>query len=119
MLITKKGNSIFIRDAVICQSLISRMRGVMFKLRLSQAYVLEFSSEQIIPLHMLFVFFPIDVLFLDKKRRVVEVKERFLPFTFYSPAEKAQYVVEIPAGSVKQSRIRLGDAVVWESFYKK
>ena len=46
-------------------------------------------------LHMFFVFFPIDVLFLDKDKKIIEIKRNFKPFSFYKSKEKAMYVVEI------------------------
>jgi uncharacterized membrane protein (UPF0127 family) len=45
-------------------------------------------------IHMLFVFFPIAVLWLDAKKRVVDraVAKPFRPF--YAPKQAAQYFVE-------------------------
>ena len=54
-----------------------------------------FDKEKRISLHMLFVFFPIDVLFLDKNRKIIEIKKNFKPFTFYKSKNKANYVVEL------------------------
>ena len=54
-----------------------------------------FSSEKRRSLHMWFVFFPIDVLFLDKQKRIIEIKRDFKPFTLYRSQKKAQYVVEL------------------------
>jgi len=57
--------------------------------------VFVFEHEQRVSLHMFFVFFPIDVLFLDHKKKIVEIKTQFKPFTFYKSKEKAKYVVEL------------------------
>ena len=65
----------------------------MFSKRKNLIFV--FDKEEIVPLHMFFVFFPIDVLFLDKNKRIVEIKKDFKPFTYYRPKNKAMYVVEI------------------------
>jgi uncharacterized membrane protein (UPF0127 family) len=73
--------------------------------------VFVFEKEKIVPLHMFFVFFPIDVVYLDKKRKVVEIKENFMPFTFYNPNKRAAYVVELPKGSVKSSNTKIGDTL--------
>ncbi len=54
-----------------------------------------FDEEKRIGLHMWFVFFPIDVLFLDREKRIVELKKDFKPFTFYKSKEKVKYVVEL------------------------
>ena len=66
--------------------------------------IFAFDEEKIVPLHMFFVFYPIDVLFLDKNKIVVEMKENFMPFTFYTPARKAKYIIEIPNKTIKKNK---------------
>jgi uncharacterized membrane protein (UPF0127 family) len=56
---------------------------------------------------MFFVFYPIDVIWLDRNFKVVDVKENMLPFTFKIPRIKAMYVLEIEKGSSKG--IKIGD----------
>ena len=73
-----------------------------------------FNKEKIIPLHMFFVLYPIDVLFLDKNRIVVEKKENFKPFTFYTPKKKAMYVIELPKDTIKETKTRLGDEIEFD-----
>lgn len=70
-----------------------------------------FKKEKIIPLHMLFVFYPIDILFLNKNKIVAEIKENFKPFSFYTPKNKAQYVIELPQGTIKKTKTALGDRI--------
>lgn len=57
--------------------------------------VFVFDKERRIGLHMFFVFFPIDVLFLDKDKRIIEMKKNFRPFSLYTSQNKAKYVVEL------------------------
>jgi uncharacterized membrane protein (UPF0127 family) len=60
---------------------------------------------------MFFVFFPIDVIFLDKNKTVIEIKERFLPFTFYKTHFKAKYAIEMKSGLVRKTNIEIGDRI--------
>ena len=60
---------------------------------------------------MLFVFFPIDVLFLNKNKKVVDIKEDFRPFTFYASRQKAAYAVELPQGTINKSKTNIGDLI--------
>jgi uncharacterized protein len=60
---------------------------------------------------MVFVFYPIDVLFLDKNKVVVEVKDNFRPFSFYTPKNKAMYVIELPAGTIKKTKTCVWDKI--------
>ena len=63
---------------------------------------------------MFFVFYPIDVLFLNKNKIVVEMKENFKPFTFYTPKNKALYIIELPRGSIKNSKTKIKDKIEFE-----
>ena len=60
---------------------------------------------------MFFVFYPIDVLFLDKNKIVAEMKENFRPFAFYNPKNKAMYIIELPKGAIKKSKTEIGDEI--------
>jgi uncharacterized protein len=91
----------------ICKTPWSKARGMMFRTK-PKLLLFVFQQEQIVPLHMFFVFFPIDVIFLDKKNRVVEIKERFRPFTFYTPRKKAWSILEANAGFAKKKNIKIG-----------
>lgn len=44
---------------------------------------------------MFLVFYPIDVLILDKDKIIVEIKRNFKPFTFWNAQKKGKYVVEL------------------------
>ncbi len=84
----------------ICRSILSKGTGLMFRRKPDYGLVFVFDREgrEALTLTMLFVFFPIDVLFLDSGMRVVDMKLGFRPFTNYTPKCPARYVVELPAG---------------------
>lgn len=105
--ITRK--TTFSRKTKHCNNIFSKGLGLMFSKKTNIALVFDFKKEKIISLHMLFVFYSIDVIFLNKDRKVVEIKENFKPFTFYMPKNKAKYIVELPTGFVKKSETKVGD----------
>ena len=74
-------------------------------------YVFVLRKEQRYPLHMWFVFFPIDVLYLDSDKYIVEIKEYFKPFSLYFPKQKARYVIELPEGTISTKNLRIGDRI--------
>ncbi|MBW2996382.1 DUF192 domain-containing protein [Candidatus Woesearchaeota archaeon] len=88
----------------VVNSVFGKARGLMFSRKKNLMFV--FDEEKRISLHMFFVFFPIDVLFLDKDKKIVEIKKNFKPFTFYKSKEKAKYVVEIAIGRDKEYKIK-------------
>ena len=100
--------AIISENAELCKGAFSKSFGLMFSLK-PKPLIFAFKKEKIVPLHMFFVFFQIDALFLDKNKKVVEIKESFRPFEFYNPKKKARYVVELPQGTVKKTGTKLLD----------
>ncbi len=114
MLLINKSRKINLASEVkICSSLFSRAKGLMFsKKNEDKALVFIFSREARPEFHMLFVFFPIDMLFLDSKKKVVEIKHDIKPFTLsIKPLNKIKYVIELPAGVLIKSGTQLGDII--------
>ena len=109
--ITKK--ALLSEDAEFCNNVFSKARGLMFSKK-SKALIFIFKKEKIVPLHMAFVFFPIDVLFLNKNKEIAEIKESLMPFAFYTPKKKAAYIIELPQGTVKRTKTELGDKISFD-----
>jgi len=100
-------NKIIAEEYVLCDSFFSKLRGLMFSRQKSLVFI--FDKEQYINLHMWFVFFPIDVVLLNKDKKVVEIKEKFKPFTLFNSNNKATYVLELHNGAVKDCKIEVND----------
>ena len=92
-------------------TLLSRIKGLMFSKPSESALILNFRKESKISLHMFFVFYAIDVLFVNKKGKIVDIKQNFRPFTLYTSREKASLAIELPAGSAKSSKTKTGDRI--------
>lgn len=97
-------------------SFLKKFRGLMFEKEKDFDYALIFDlgkeSRIKAGIHMCFVFFPINVLFLDEKRKVVDIVFELKPWTLnYSPKKKACYIVELPCD--KGKGICEGDEVIW------
>jgi len=110
MIKNKSKKTVISKKYRLCKSNISKAFGLMFRIK-PESLVFAFEKEKKIPLHMMFVFFPIDIVYLDKNRKVVEIKSGFRPFTFYSPAKNAMYVIEVPSGTIQKSRTSVGDRI--------
>ena len=92
-----------------CEDVFSKFTGLMFSLDKNRSLTFKFGRERIISLHMFFVFYAIDVIFMDKNKRVVDLKNNFRPFTAYSSGKKAKFVAEVAAGLAGKSRTKIGD----------
>ncbi len=96
----------------IYRRLLGKTKGLMFSRRLkNKALVFEFFPLKKVSLHMFFVFFPIDVLFIDDKNKVVDMIKNFKPFTFYKGSKKCMFVIELPDGIIKKTKTKIGDKV--------
>ncbi|MBU1975686.1 MAG: DUF192 domain-containing protein [Nanoarchaeota archaeon] len=94
----------------MCSNPLSKAMGLMFSRRKNEFCLLfTFKKEQHIDLHMLFVFYPIDVVFLDSEKKVVELKKSFKPFTLYATKHKMKYFLELPKGRIDDKKIKIAD----------
>lgn len=62
-------------------------------------------------LHTLFLSSAIDVLILDDKWRVVQLKKNLPPFRFYFYPPQYYIAIELPAGVLERSKTELGDKI--------
>ncbi len=90
--------------------------GLMFSIKKSDfGLIFSFNREQYIPLHMFFVFYSIDVLYLSQDKKVIEMKKHFKPFTLYNPKHKASYVIEIPNNRINKTHTEINDIISFEN----
>ena len=64
-------------------------------------------------IHMMFMRFPIDAVFVDKKGRVLKTYERLLPWIGLVPLVwGADKVAELPVGTIRRHAIKAGDQLL-------
>jgi uncharacterized membrane protein (UPF0127 family) len=101
--------------AVICErcevpkSSFGRMRGLLGRDGLEPGTGMLIDSAPSV--HMFFMRFPIDVVFLDRGWRVVGVRHCLRPWRV-AGARGAVAALELPAGTAAASGIKEGDALV-------
>ena len=106
-------DNVLIADNVrFSDDIFARTKGLMFSRRLKKgcALVLVNDGESVLEtaIHMLFVFFAIDVVWLDSGLKVVDKRENIRAFTpFIAPREPAKYVLELPKNTARH--INKGD----------
>jgi uncharacterized membrane protein (UPF0127 family) len=61
--------------------------------------------------HTIGMSFPIDVVYLDCERRVIRVYHNLAPFRIAAVKLKARSVIELPAGTLAETRTEPGDAL--------
>ncbi len=76
-------NTTIAKKARKCKSILSKTIGLMFSKKSDKALIFTYEKEQLIPIHMFFVFYPIDLIYLNKNKKVVEIRESIKPFQLY------------------------------------
>jgi uncharacterized membrane protein (UPF0127 family) len=61
--------------------------------------------------HTIGMKFPIDVVGLDSKRRVIKLWENLVPYRLTSVSGKLRSVVELPAGRIAECNLAVGDVL--------
>ena len=89
-------------------------RGLMFSKQLQEheSVIIDVKKESRLgaSVHMFFVFFPIDVVWLNNEMKVVDIAHRLLPFTpFRMPKRPARFILELPSKSAQEKNIKIGD----------
>lgn len=93
-----------IRNLELAESLWSQTKGLMFRESLpkNHALLMDFGKPRKPGIWMLFMRFPIDILFLDEKLNLVDRKKNARPlgldprtWKVYHPKRKARYVLEV------------------------
>lgn len=106
-----KGSAKILQDAKWCEGFLDSVRGYMFRRRGDfNGMVLTSPSEEYMPIHMFFVFFPISAYWLNSRFEVVDAREDIKPFNpGIAPNKNSQYVLE----SIKPLPLKIGDKITF------
>ncbi|MGV8150650.1 MAG: DUF192 domain-containing protein [Candidatus Woesearchaeota archaeon] len=106
-------------DISICKNIFSMARGLMFRSKYSvknRAWIFIFKKERKISITMMFVFFPIDIIFIDKNMKIVEIKKSLKPFQNYFPKKDAMIAIELEEGTIIKNNISTGQIVKFDKY---
>lgn len=109
-----KLNGEVVSKARYCESFFSKTKGLMFskKLKKGRSLILvdDFEPRFGSVIGMFFVFFPLDIIFLDSNKKVVDVRDA-KPFQSYiAPKKSAKYAIEMNKG---ENILKIGDKVTF------
>ncbi len=83
-------------EVASCTSFLSKLKGLMFsKKPENDGLLFAFEREVFSSLHMFFVFFPIDIVYVNKEKVILEIKRKVKPFTPLILGPKAKYILEL------------------------
>jgi hypothetical protein len=85
----------------------TRLCGLMLRRRLDAGHALWIRPCN--GVHTFWMRFAIDVVFLDREMRVIKLVKNLRPFRVTMPNTAARSVIELPAHTIAQAGLRLGD----------
>lgn len=103
-------------DVKVYNQFFLRLRGLMFRrkpLRSNEGILLVPCNS----IHMFFMFFPIDAVFLDKQNTILHIASQIKPFQFVRPVKHAHAVLEVPSGFAKKNNLEKGMTILFTKHY--
>ncbi len=100
-------DTIVASDCRIADNFFTRFRGLMGKKSLEQGSGLLITPCNSI--HMFFMKFPIDAVFIDRGNNVLYIAEAIRPWKVSKIISGAHSVLELPAGTAKLAGVKIGD----------
>lgn len=95
----------------VADSFFSRFMGLMFRKNVDNGMLLKLPqsrSRHGSAIHMFFMHFPLDIVFADSDRKIVDMVT-IGPWKTYTPIAPANYVIELKTGSIKKFDLEIGD----------
>jgi len=107
----KFNKKIIASKIVYCDSFIRQGTGLMFRTRSSvkdTAWVFRFKRQRKVAITMFFVFFPIDIVYLDVNSKIIELNKECAPFKNYISTNKIYTFIELASGTIEKFSLKKG-----------
>jgi uncharacterized membrane protein (UPF0127 family) len=102
-------NTVLADRAALADTFLSRLRGLLGRTSLPDGEALIITRCNSI--HMFFMHFPIDVVFIDKKDIVVGLLEKFPPNSISPLFWRSFMAIELSAGRIALTKTRINDKI--------
>jgi uncharacterized protein len=116
MKMLKHNNKIIASKIVYCDNLFRKGTGLMFHTKNAvddTAWIFRFNNLRRVGVTMFFVFFPIDIVFLDRNNVIVELKECLKPFRNYTSMTRIYSFIELRHGTIKKYALKKGHVLTF------
>jgi uncharacterized protein len=110
-IINKTKNIVIAENGRVADTVLSRLVGLLNQRSISPEEALVITECRSI--HMFFMRFSIDVIFVDRKNKVVGLVQKIRPFRMSPYFFRAQKAIEIFPGGIKKSQTMVGDEITF------
>jgi len=108
-IINQSRTTVLAERARVADTFWARLIGLLNRSNLANGEALVIPGCKAI--HMVGMRFAIDAVFVDTDNRVVATLSHFKPFRVSPFFARAQYVIELPAGTVETTHTAVGDTI--------
>ena len=108
MIVTNRERGTVLGEAIeVAATAVQRVKGLLGRdcLEAGEGLLFKYASS----MHTFFMQFPLDVIFMDKKGKVLKCAEGVRPFKLVASPFRAYYALELPAGAIGASHTKVGD----------
>jgi uncharacterized membrane protein (UPF0127 family) len=102
-------NTLLIAHGAKADTFLTRLKGLLGKKGLEEGQGLVIKPCNSV--HMIWMKFPIDVIFVDKDDVVCHIIEDLSPGKIGPVIKESAYVVEVRVGTVKRTKTEVGDII--------
>jgi uncharacterized protein len=114
LIVTNTARQTVIGESIeVAQTASQKVKGLLGRDCLEEGQGLLFKGAG--SLHTLFMRFPIDIIYTDKKGKVVKVANAVGPFRLVAAPMRGYYAIELPAGAITASMTQVGDHLDFEA----
>ena len=121
-IVNKTKKAILTEKTEVARSFWRKALGLMFRggIQDTAGFLLEFGKEGTFGIWMLGMRFPIDIVFIDAGKRVVNIFRGIKPvgldpssWRVYNPKKPSRWILEIRSGRAEKIGMRIGDRLSW------
>jgi uncharacterized membrane protein (UPF0127 family) len=110
-IINETRNTTIAESVQLADTVFSRLIGLLDRSDIASQEALIITHTRSI--HMFFMRFSIDVIFVDKAFRVVGLVKHIKPFQMSPYFWRAHYAIETATQTISASRTEIGDKIAW------
>ena len=107
--VLKYNGKLIAKNIEFARTMLAQSLGLMFRKSMPHSYSMIFTLKKPsqVNVHMLFVFFRIDVIFLNEEKRVMDFSQ-LKPWVGYKAMNDIKYVLEMKAGTIDKFNLSEG-----------
>ncbi|MFC1567122.1 DUF192 domain-containing protein [bacterium] len=110
-LLNKTQNSLLTENMQEANTIFKKIKGLLGRKSIGEDECLLIPGAK--QIHCFFMRFPIDIVFLDKNKKIIKIYKNFKPYRMTSFIFFAKHVLEFKVGFCESKNTKLGDALEW------